>query len=142
MSNSDGASAANSAGNRTSRSKRDARSIEAQLKDALRLFAKNGRLTKAQRLAALEAPSAKSAGPKRSSARKAAGKEAEFMTPFMRTVASVLARTGKMTKKERLAAVRAGYGAWKDRPEWKGMTSIQIAAELRRRSLSNRGRDG
>ena len=88
MSDADGAPAGNTAGKRPTRPKRDARSVEAQLKEALRLWAKNGRLTKAERTAALD----------------------------------------------------AARGSWKDRPEWKGMTSIQIAAELRRRTI-RRGHD-
>lgn len=34
-----------------------------------------------------------------------------------------------------------GFGMWKDRPEWKGLTTLEIMARLRERSLG-RGRRG
>lgn len=46
-----------------------------------------------------------------------------------------MARAKKMTKKERMAAVMAAAGAWKDRPEWKGKSSAEIATELRKRAV-------
>ncbi len=45
----------------------------------------------------------------------------------------------KMTKKQRIAAVLAARGTWKDRADWKGKSTLQIAAELRTRA-SRRGR--
>jgi hypothetical protein len=70
-------------------------------------------------------------------------KDPNLMTPdeFRREIKRIWAKAGKMTKKERLAAAAAARGTWKDRPEWKGMTAIQIAAELRRSALG-RGRNG
>lgn len=47
----------------------------------------------------------------------------------------------RMTKAQRLAAFEAAFGAWKDRPEWEGLSSAQIAAELRKRA-ARRGRNG
>ena len=45
-----------------------------------------------------------------------------------------------MTKKQRMSALLAAQGTWKDRPEWKNKSSGQVAAELRTRA-SRRGRD-
>jgi len=42
----------------------------------------------------------------------------------------------RMTKAECMDAVMAAGGVWKDRPEWKGMTPVQIAADSRKRAGS------
>ena len=47
----------------------------------------------------------------------------------------------RMTKAQRLAALDAAFGMYKDRPDWKGKSTVQIAAELRVRA-SRRGRHG
>ncbi len=46
----------------------------------------------------------------------------------------------KMTKKQRIAAVLAARGTWKERADWKGKSTLQVAAELRARA-SRRGRN-
>lgn len=51
-----------------------------------------------------------------------------------------MAKAKKMTKKERMAAIMAAAGMWKDRPEWKGKSSAEIATELRKRA-AGRGRN-
>ena len=51
-----------------------------------------------------------------------------------------LMRRAKVTKKQRMASLLAARGNWKDRPEWKGKSSAQVAAELRKQA-SRRGRD-
>lgn len=40
----------------------------------------------------------------------------------------------KMTKAERRTSLDAAFGMWKDRPEWAGMTSVEILADIRCRS--------
>jgi hypothetical protein len=80
-------------------------------------------------------------GAARGRARKQVKKQTESAKLDAQTIARLFARTGKLTKQERLAAAQAVRGDWKDRPEWKGMSSIEIAAELRRRAFS-RGRNG
>lgn len=45
-----------------------------------------------------------------------------------------MAKGRKMTRAERVATAMKAFGAWRDRPEWKGWSSVEIAAELRRRS--------
>jgi hypothetical protein len=54
---------------------------------------------------------------------------------FRREAARIWARAGKMTLKERLAAAEAVRGSWANRPEWKGMSGVQIAAELRKSAM-------
>ena len=40
----------------------------------------------------------------------------------------------KMTKKQRIAAILAARGTWKDRPDWKGKSTVEIATLLRQRA--------
>jgi hypothetical protein len=47
----------------------------------------------------------------------------------------------KLTKAQRMAALLAARGSWKDRPDFKGKSSAQAAAELRTKA-SRRGRNG
>jgi hypothetical protein len=46
----------------------------------------------------------------------------------------------KMTKAQRIAAVMQAFGMDRDRPDWKGRSSAEIAADLRRRALGGRFR--
>jgi hypothetical protein len=41
-------------------------------------------------------------------------------------------------RKQKADAFLALAGLWKGRPEWKGMSSVEIAAELRRRAMGER----
>jgi hypothetical protein len=41
-------------------------------------------------------------------------------------------------KADRIAAFASLAGIWRDRPEWQGMSSVQIAAELRRKAMERR----
>jgi hypothetical protein len=43
------------------------------------------------------------------------------------------------SRERRVEALRAAFGMWKDRPEWQGMTAVEITAELRRRALGRVG---
>ena len=52
-----------------------------------------------------------------------------------------LMRRTRMTKAHRIAAVLDSRATWKDRPDWKGKSTAEIASELRIRA-SRRGRDG
>ena len=45
----------------------------------------------------------------------------------------------KSPKKKRLRDL-AFFGMWKDRPEWKGKSTLEIAAELREKALGRRTR--
>ena len=40
----------------------------------------------------------------------------------------------------RVADPLPGFGMWKDRPEWKGMTGAEVAAELRRGAFRRKAR--
>ena len=51
-----------------------------------------------------------------------------------------MSQSKRMSKAERTAAIMAACGDWKDRPEWKGKSSAQIALELRKQAAS-RGRN-
>ena len=86
-------------------------------------------------------------GRRKSAKKKSSGKaEANQMTPaqiaglFKDNAWDSIRRT-KMTKKQRMATLLAARGTWKDRPEWNGKSSAQVAAELRTKA-SRRGRDG
>lgn len=43
-------------------------------------------------------------------------------------------RTGKAVAKRRLDAFMSAFGCMKDRPDWKGKTTLEIVAELRKRT--------
>jgi len=47
-----------------------------------------------------------------------------------------LAMSKRLTKAQRIAAALAACGDWKDRTEWKGKSSSQIASELRKTAAS------
>ncbi len=82
---------------------------------------------------------ARKAGARAKRASKPTKKRSTKQTLDAKIVAGLLAQSGKMTKAERLAAAAAVRGDWKDRPEWKGMSSVRIAAELRRRAFGRGG---
>jgi len=47
--------------------------------------------------------------------------------------------TGRKAKKTDAAeAFQSLAGIWKDRPDWKGKTTLEIAAELRRKAMGGR----
>lgn len=54
--------------------------------------------------------------------------------------------TAKRAKKKARSAAKKplrdlpAFGIWKDRPEWKGKTSAEIARELREKALGHRSR--
>lgn len=45
-------------------------------------------------------------------------------------------RAGKAAAKRRLDAFMSGFGSMKDRPDWKGRSSADIASEIRKRASS------
>ncbi|CAG0997522.1 hypothetical protein PHYC_02659 [Phycisphaerales bacterium] len=46
----------------------------------------------------------------------------------------------RLTKAQRLAAFDAAFGIWKDRPDWKGKTTLEIVAELRKKAMGRNAR--
>lgn len=46
-------------------------------------------------------------------------------------------KTRRMTKPQRVAAVMQAFGMYRDRPDWRGRSSIEIAAELRQNALGS-----
>lgn len=55
--------------------------------------------------------------------------------PAKRTAKKKAARAGVRPKSDPIMKV---FGMWKDRPEWKGKSSAEIARELRERALGHR----
>ena len=55
------------------------------------------------------------------------------VNPSSRIGTRVRKGKGVRTRAEKVHPLIALAGMWKDRPEWKGMTSVEIVAELRRR---------
>lgn len=49
-------------------------------------------------------------------------------------------REGKAAAKRRLDAFMSAFGCMKDRPDWKGRSSADIASELRKRASSRSSR--
>lgn len=59
--------------------------------------------------------------------------------------AAVRSRPAKKTRRKGRARKAVGdpfiesFGLWKDRPEWKGKSTLEIAAELRRKAMGRFG---
>jgi hypothetical protein len=65
------------------------------------------------------------------------------IAPVKRVKSSGKGLRGKSAEKKRAAKMSdplPGFGMWRDRPEWKGMTGAQIAAELRRGTFRRKAR--
>ena len=55
--------------------------------------------------------------------------------PAKRTAKKKATRAGVKPKSDPIMKV---FGMWKDRPEWKGKSSVEIARELREKALGRR----
>jgi hypothetical protein len=75
------------------------------------------------------------AKPRGGKAAKAARKtrKAKAAAGSKRRLGAAKARRG--ARREESITTSPFFGIWKDRPEWKGMTAVEIAAELRRKAM-------
>jgi hypothetical protein len=76
-------------------------------------------------------PSSPRAGRSRATKRPRSSKGAKSLSRLL---------SARLTKAQRIAAALAVRGDWAHRPEWRGKSSAQAAAELRQRA-ARRGRD-
>lgn len=69
--------------------------------------------------------------------RKQAAKTASRGAPTRRKPRAPRKRSSRA--EEVREALAATFGIWKDRPEWRGMTTLEIQADLRRKAMGLRG---